>query len=176
MKNDYRIRAQKFVVEIAPYLLNCSERKDFQYAIAQYNKDYNRTMKFAYGISRIVFIGQDYVVKMTYRHSNMFGDCASEYEMYQQAEQDGFGHLFAPITLMEYNQHEYYIMPRVHNIGKEQYIHYYLTDEEREYLYDNEIEDLDDNYKNYGWDGNHPIIIDYACNRFVTYQPREEDE
>lgn len=167
MKNDYCVRAQKFIIEIAPYFEGCENRKEYIYAVGQYNKDYKRHVKFAYGISRIVFITQDYVVKISYRSDAMFGDCESEYNMYLQAQKDGFDYLFAPITRMEYNGNYYYIMPRIPNVGREWEMDEFLSDEERDYLFEHGVGDIDDNYSNVGWKNGIPIIIDYACNEFV---------
>lgn len=161
MKSDYRSRAAKFLRMIYPYIANCKEPEDYEYAVERFNGEKSRHVSMAHGISRIVLITSDYVIKIDYGTTRCYGICEDEYNFYNFAVKHDKGYLFAEITRKEINGRMFYIMPRVKGIGKkEEYVQEYLNEEDTDfvetYLYDLHNE-------NYGWKNNYPIIIDYAC-------------
>lgn len=166
MKSDYRSRAAKFLRMIYPYIANCRELEDYQDAVERFNEEKSRHVFVEHGISRIVLITSDYVIKMDYGDYFSYGTCEDEYRFYNFAVKNNKGYLFAEITRKEINGHMFYIMPRVKGIGKtEEYVQEYLDEDDIDFV--NEyLEDLHN--ENYGWKNNYPIIIDYACNVFIS--------
>lgn len=163
---DYTIRAQKFIDQIAPFLTDCDTIREFAHAVTAFNTIYHRKVIFAHGLTRIALITSDYVVKFDYGRKNdiiIFGGCQNEMNMYQQAQNEGYAHLFAKITLVTHNNRNYYVMPRVYGIGRyEEDVYDYVNDDDREWLYDHVF---DIHNANYGWYKGYPIIFDYAaCN------------
>ncbi len=165
MKTPYEIRAQKFIKDFFPFISECETYYQFSQAVAAYNYVRRRHVFMAYGLTRIAFITSDYVVKINFaRHDEnfeRFGDCETEIAVYQKAEHDGYEYLFAKISPYYYQEHNFYIMPRINGIGR------YDDDAEEHLSYDeylwvySHVHDLHCN--NYGWKNGHIVIIDYAC-------------
>lgn len=159
---DYTERATDFVKEIYPYIKNAQTSMQFQAAVACFNFDYKRKVRFEYGATRFVLITSDYVIKIDRKNAvekrKIFGGCHSEYTMYHQAKCDGFDYLFAPITRIVYQHNYFYCMPRVRNIGRPWRPHW--TMDEEDYIYDH-VFDLHEH--NIGYYHGRPIIIDYAA-------------
>jgi hypothetical protein len=113
----------------------------------------------------VCFITSDYVIKYdfgSYRNVHDFGSCADEVKLYALAEKEGFAHLLAKPTMVEYMGHSFCIMPRIPGIGKYQYdVYEYLVGDECDWVMEH-IYDVHN--QNYGWKEGHPVIIDYACN------------
>lgn len=165
MKQSYEDRAKRFIHDFYPFISECKTYYEFSQAVAAYNYVRRRHVIMSYGLTRIAFITSDYVVKINYAKSeynfDRFGDCEQEVETYLQAERDGFEYLFAKLSPYYYQEHNFYIMPRVYGIGRtEEDADYYTTAEESDWLYDH-VRDLHSN--NYGWKNGHVLIIDYAC-------------
>ena len=160
---DYIIRAKRFIREFSPYINGCNTRKQVTEAVLKFNREYNRKVIMKFGQTRIVLITSDYVVKMDYGDRlNMWGGIHDEYDMYCQAEQDGFEYLFAKITLFTYGTRTYGIMPKVTGIGKYwDDANEYMTDEENQWCEDHCLFDL--HQFNYGWKNGRVILIDYAA-------------
>lgn len=164
MKSNYITRAKKFLAQIAPYL----ERfKNVNEAVCEFNYDHRRNVIVKRGMTRYALLSSDYVVKWDYneQHVQRFGGCENEFSIYQQAENAGYGYLFAQITPVEGYKKKFYIMPRIDKIamdaGKD-CIDEYLTEDEQEYIYwDLCVGDIHD--ENWGFLNGDPVLIDYAC-------------
>ena len=165
MRNNYEVRAKKFLEQIAPFLDGCKTVWDYIDAVTAYNQVYKRHVLVRSGATRVALITSDYVIKINCGDSykcKLFGNCASERRIYKEAEKDGFAYLFAKTTPVICNHKRYYIMPRVRNIGRcDGDVNEYLTDEENDWLDEHGIFDL--HFQNYGWNNGYPIIIDYAA-------------
>lgn len=165
IRSDYVTRATKFIKQFMPYIENCKTVRQYENATFKFNNQHKRCVSCQHGLTRVVFITSDYVVKITTRTDDIFGDCETEREFYEFAISEGKEYLFAPITRVEYNNHYYYIMPRINYVdtGKAD-VDYYLDPEDaywvNEHLYDMHC-------GNFGFnkDKSYPIIIDYASVR-----------
>lgn len=162
---SYIERAQDFVREIFPYIDHefngiFNERC----SVKLFNYDHKRKVELAHGLSRIALITSDYVVKYDYdqHYVERFGGGEAECELYQQAEADGFGYLFAKITRYEYKGRSFYIMPRIKKVGSADWDAWdYMTEEESEWCYDHGVFDLHEN--NFGFRNGHVCLIDYGA-------------
>ena len=169
---DYRIRAQKMLKQIFPYIQDCAgqEGEVYETAIECFNREHNRNVHVAYGYTRVVFITSDYVIKTNItadmKDIEMYGGCEDEVIFYQFAKEQGFAHLLAEITPFEYMGQKFYIMPRIRNIGKVPYAYgeQFLKGADREFA-NKYLRDLHD--ENYGWYRNRIIIFDYAINKLM---------
>lgn len=164
MKSSYEVRAQLFIKKVFPFIKDCEEPEDYMIAINSYNKLHHRKVIVDYGMTRVVLITSDYVVKIDYgTKSRIWGSCEDEYQMYKQAVQDGFDYLFAKVTPIVFEDRAFYIMPRIHGIGSLHSGGYdvdeWLTEEENDWVNEH---CWDIHEENYGWHNNRPVIIDYA--------------
>ena len=160
MRNSYEVRAQKFIQQIAPYLKGMTDHDEREYAVDCFNFDHNRKVHYAHGMTRFALITSDYVVKVDYA-STRWGDSEDEMELYEEAVEDGFEYLFAKISRYDYKGISFYIMPRIHGIGRSwRDADWYLTDKERDWIYDH-VRDLHN--ENYGWKNGRVVIFDYAA-------------
>lgn len=91
------------------------------------------------------------------------GGGENEVSMYAIAEREGFAYLFAKVTPYDYCGKRFYIMPRIHGIGRYEYDYAdeHMTEAECEFCDRHQISDLHCN--NYGFRNGHVCIIDYAC-------------
>lgn len=164
MKSSYEERAEKFIHQIYDYIVDCADEDQFEEAVAWFNITHHRKVHFSHGLTRVCFITSDYVVKYdfgSFHDLERFGTCESEIRMYELAEREGFGYLFAKPTLVVYRGKRFMIMPRVYGIGKYDYdADEYLTVDEADWVLDH-VYDLHNH--NYGWKNGHPVIFDYAC-------------
>ena len=164
MKSSYVMRARRFAAMVYPFIRNCSTIDEYNSAVARFNLVYHRNVRLAHGQTRIALITSDYVLKIDYgKKQGRFGGCVNECRAYQKAWNDGYAYLFARISPVMVNECVFYIMPRIEKIGAE-FNDYsdaceFVTDEEREYLWDNFC---DLHYNNFGWKNGHPVIVDYA--------------
>lgn len=170
MKSDYRMRAAKLCRLLDHYIASCRTETDFSRAVTAFNLMHHRHVIFEHGISRAVFITSDYVIKIDAWEST-FGGCKDEYMVYQQAKKDGYEYLFAEITPFCYNNHMFFIMPRIKVSGmtKEYSIDEYLNWDEWTYL-SQHVDDLHDG--NWGMKNNRVVVFDYACRN--TYYDEDE--
>ena len=122
MKSDYRIRAERFIAEIYPYICEFpTSRMYYRKAIARFNHEHhNRRVECSNGAVRIALITSDYVVKFDYEpeEAHEYGGCEDEVNFYQFATEMGFQHLFAEVTPFVYKGHMFCIMPRVNGIER----------------------------------------------------------
>lgn len=165
MKSDYESRARKFAHILITLFAGCVDLDDFKFAIKEYNATHSRPLVYAHGVSRIVIMRSDYVIKFDFQPSGCWqngraGSISSEARVYEQAVADGMEHLLAKITVGTEDNRVFAIMPRIRNIGN---IHRewsdYCTCEEFEWLNDH-INDL--HYKNVGYRNDKVCVIDYA--------------
>ena len=176
MKSDYKVRARHFLEEIWPYIENCgNEPYQYRQAMRKYNFRKSRHVLVGSGCVRVALVTSDYVIKFDYcpEEARCVGGCADEYNFYQFAQEKGYGYLFAETTPFEFHGRTFYIMPRIEGIGRyENYVQDYLNDDDRdfveEYLYDMHEE-------NYGWKNGYPVIVDYACNVFLSPWENESE-
>ena len=162
MRNNYEVRAQKFIQQIFPYLEGCENNHDErEYAILAFNHDYNRKVMYKHGMTRYALITADYAVKVDYACTR-WGNSEDEMKLYEEAVQDGFEYMFAKITRYTYLGINFYIMPRVYGIGKKfDDADWYMSEDEKDWCYDHNLCDL--HKYNYGWKDDHVVIFDYAA-------------
>lgn len=165
MKSNYEERAKRFIHSIYNYITDCVEPEDFEQAMYFYNCEYNRKVIVQHGLTRVALITSDYVIKIncgTLRNLNDFGDCEKEVELYEMAEEEGFDYLLAKITPYYYGDMVFYIMPRIHGVGRTyEDANYYMTFAELDWCAEKRLFDLHNG--NYGWRNKHICLIDYAA-------------
>ena len=169
MKNDYKVRAQKFIEDFFPYIENAIKgRTIYLHKIAvcveQYCFEKHRRVIMKSGCSRAAFITSDYVVKYDYVKDAFCGNSSDELRAYQEIKKMGFEHLFAEISCFTYKGYNFYIMPRVYGIqpfGDDDVLYECLSDEEQDFI-DEYFHDLHSG--NFGFEKNQLKIIDYAWN------------
>lgn len=161
---NYIERATDFIHEVYPVI---RENLDNPYALRKIMNSFNlrnsRNVKVANGSARVALISSDYVVKWDYDLDcvDEIGGCENEIELYEIAEREGFAYLFAKITRVKYSDHYFYVMPRIHGIGRtEERAWRYMTYKEKDWCERHHLTDLHD--ENYGWKNNHIVIVDYA--------------
>ena len=163
--STYEERGKKFAINVLTRLFDgCEYLDDFVDAIKYYNAHHFRKLKYDNGVSRIVIIRGDYVVKFNYRPTGDFsdgraGDCESEQEIYARALRDGMAHLLAKTTVLTVNGLTFSIMPRIKGIGRNWCWWEHCTREEEEWLEDN-LYDL--HRYNVGYRKGKVCVIDYA--------------
>lgn len=161
---NYEERAKDFIQEIYPYLESRTISATIR-GVAKFNFEHHRKVVVKHGIARTALITSDYVIKFDTQNgqADRFGGCEDEIEFYNRAEQDGFGYLFAKVTKYTYNHYNFYIMPRIHGIGKYQYKDAwdFMTNKEYSWCYNNDLYDL--HCYNYGFRDGHVCIIDYGA-------------
>lgn len=169
MKTPYTYRAEKFIKILFPYIQKELEKEvrskdDIRACVEVFNNEKKRKAIFDSGVSRMVFISSDYVVKVDFKEKSWAGTSEDEYKMYLFARQKGFDHLFAPSTRIEYYGYFFYIMPRVHDIDKwrnEDDFYRELNEEECDFISDF-INDIHGG--NFGYLHQKLVLIDYAWN------------
>lgn len=165
MTTTYEVRAEKFAEVLLPLFINCKTLRQFERVIHEYNATHMRKLKYAHGVSRIVIIRSDYVIKFDIKPSGSFsdgraGNCLSERVVYERAEREGMAHLLAKPTIKTCSGRTYSIMPRINGVGNHRRSLYRsLTRDELDWLSDN-IYDL--HCGNYGFRRGKAVVIDYA--------------
>lgn len=180
MKSSYEGRAYKTARMLANLFEYCRTRQDFEETIDWYNTTHAHKFAYASGVSRIVFMRADYVIKFEIVPDDKWrrddGSCIagsnfSEYQMYRKAVQDGFDYLFAKTTLVYLNGRCISIMPRINGVDDcTRCCEHYLTEEECDWVYDH-VYDLHEG--NLGYRKGKPCFIDYAW--VVGGEEEEED-
>ena len=162
---NYVERAKDFIKQVFPYINECDDPWEVRERIDCFNFEHDRKVKVGNGLSRIALITSDYVVKWDYDPSEVesIGGCADEVELYSVAEQEGYGYLFAEITHVTYQNRDFYVMPRINGIGRDDfnYAEDYMSAEEKAWCSRHHLSDLHGN--NYGFRKGHVCIVDYAC-------------
>lgn len=159
MKSDYRIRAQKFVKSIYPFICDCRTESGYKVAVKAYNRAYHRNVRVEAGACRVVLMCADYVIKIDYSESSIesFGGCSEEMQFYRKAYEDGYDYLFAEITEIFYEGRYFYAMPFIPHVGEDKSWNW-NHDEESYVFY--HIGDLHE--YNVGFKGGRAVVIDYA--------------
>lgn len=167
MKNNYEVRAQKFIHKIFPIIKDImNDPYEVEDAIDLFNVTHHRNIRVHYGDARIALLTSDYVVKYTYDPETEFeiGGGENEMELYAQAVRDGYAHLFAEIGRYNYKGISFYIMPRIKHIGEYRNLYkhadFFMTDDEANWCEEHHLTDLHCN--NYGFRNGKVCIVDYA--------------
>ena len=170
MKNSYQVRAQAFIRKFYPYIeesLGATEVIPYIEAVRKFNQEKHRRVRVNNGMTRVVFISNDYVIKYNrYAESHYAGGCEEELLAYQNACKDGYQHLFAEVTRYDYRGHSFYIMPLIKGIDE-----YREDDLWMEFFSDAEIDYIEENFYdihsgNFGIHNDKCIIFDYAWNAY----------
>ena len=174
IKNDYEVRAKKFINEFAPYLKGIRITKSNSHAITKVkfyyivrsNKNNARNTRINFNIALLIDIKAANCLTNSWA-----GNSKTEMLGYQQAQKDGFEYLLAKISLYKYRNRSFFIMPRAKVATtlawkSQERLWYKLTEDERRYLRDN-FEDLHRN--NWGSLNGKLVLIDYAWNDFKKY-------
>lgn len=167
-KNDYVIRAQKFVRSFAPYIDKRVTIRSMISAVNTFNADYNRKVRLNYGASRVVFLTSDYCIKIDRADgSDAWGNCEKEYKAYLRMKRLKCREVFCPIEKYTYNNVNYYIMPMCSKADDYDVELCDITDRltvKQTHFINEHFRDLHPG--NIGMLHGKPIIIDYACNDF----------
>ena len=173
MEINYEEQAKQLIQEIYPYVCDCNDPEDYQEAIGYFNLQNHTHICFKYGSTRVVFITNNYVIKIDCGRPHDlrdFGTCAKEVAMYARARKDGFDYLFAKITRYFYKHMNFYIMPLINDVGTaEENADYYMDDIEYTWIMEQHLFDL--HSMNFGWKNGHVCLIDYAA-----YDDDDEEE
>lgn len=171
---NYEERAKDFIKEIFPYIANYMESPwSMRHCIKEFNQEKSRNVKMRAGCARIALLTSDYVVKFDYdkEEAGAIGGCANEVYMYDIAEREGFAYLFAKITHVIYQNHDFYIMPRIEGVDDcNGSAWHHMTATEAKWCRDHSITDLHDG--NYGFRDNHVCIFDYGYINSMVEDPR----
>lgn len=160
---SYEERAKDFIQEIFPYFTQMNKYA-VRRSVCQFNEEHHRKVIVSNGLTRIALITSDYVIKFDYNEEQVenFGGCEDELYFYAKAEREGFGYLFAKITKFTYEGQNFYIMPRIHGIGKtNDDAWWHMEQTEEDWCTDNGLYDL--HCHNYGWRDGHVCIFDYGA-------------
>ena len=172
---SYEERAKDFIKEIFPVIEHVNTPWSVRRQISLFNAQNHRRVIVGNGLSRIALITSDYVIKWDYDEDEIdrIGGCENEMELYTLAEQEGFAYLFAKITRYRYNDRNFYIMPRIAGIGRNEwnYADNYMTEAEQNWCSDHGLTDL--HCYNYGFRKGRVCIVDYAC-REESYSEESE--
>lgn len=171
MKNDYVVRAQKFLERFISFFPTESGRArkyrgSVKVALDKFKEKYpHQNILFCHGAVRYALITSDYVIKWDYdaNAANEYGGCAKESKIWNKVKNSSYAYLFAPITRIKVSGHYWYVMPRIHGRNYHRIAFTFLTPEERDFLNDNHIHDL--HAGNYRIVKKKVKIFDYACGR-----------
>ena len=161
MKSDYRVRAEKFIRRVYPYIENCHTPTQARRCIEKYNEEHHSHIIVENGMTRFALVYSDYVIKFDYGTDQEWaGGCEEEYQKYTEViASSPFNYLFAEMTKIQIDQKDIYIMPRVKGIGESHRCWNNLTNEEYDFIYS---VTSDVHRWNYGRYKRKPKIIDYA--------------
>ena len=161
MKSDYRVRAEKLIRKVYPYIKNCRTPDGVRKHIEEYNKEHHSKILVRNGAARFALIYSDYVIKFDYGNAKEWaGGCEEEYQKYTEViASSPYSYLFAEMTKIQIGRKNIYIMPRVKGVGESGKYWYNLTNAERRFI--NSVT-ADMHRGNYGRYNRKPKIIDYA--------------
>lgn len=166
MKTNYEARAKKFAKVLAKRFEGCVTYGDFMNAIQEYDDTHVIPLNYTHGVSRIVILRADYVIKFDYQNENSFwadgraGNCESEGRLYKFAVSEGMEHLLAKTTVLHMNGLTLSIMPRIPKVGSDdRWWGDYCTAEECNWLCRN-VGDIHE--YNVGYRHGKTCVIDYA--------------
>ena len=161
MKSDYRVRAEKLIRRVYPYIKNCRTPDGVRKHIEEYNKEHHSKILVRNGAARFALIYSDYVIKFDYGSAKEWaGGCKEEYQKYTEViASSPYSYLFAEMTKIQIGRKDIYIMPRVKGVGESGKYWYNLTNADRRFI--NSVT-ADMHRGNYGRYNRKPKIIDYA--------------
>lgn len=169
MKNDYEASALKFARLLSRWFMDCLTFRDFIEAIDRYNAHHSIPLRYEHGVSRIVILRADYVIKFDYAPdekwdngdgTNRAGGNASEEIVYERAVRDGYSYLLAKTTAVMIGGRHVSIMPQISGVNDEdKYWGDYVTEEEYDWLMEN-VNDIHEG--NVGYSHGKPVVIDYG--------------
>lgn len=164
MKHNYYERASKFIDVMLPYLAECEKVSDFQLAVKKFCYFHPRRKVLCdNGSGRIAIITSDYVIKMDrFDGSADWGNCRSEFNLYQKVKDSDFDYLFAETKPVERGQFTFYVMPRIKGVDSRQYwADAYMTDDEYKFVRSLGVRDMHPG--NFGIRHGKVCLIDYAA-------------
>lgn len=171
---NYEERAKDFIKAIFPYIAKNMESPYYvRENINKFNKENSRNVKMRAGCARIALLTSDYVVKFDYDREEVdsIGGCANEVYMYDIAEREGFAYLFAKITHVIYQNHDFYIMPRIEGVDDcNGSAWHHMTIAEANWCHNHSVTDLHSG--NYGFRNGHVCIFDYGYINSMVEDPR----
>lgn len=161
-RTSYEERGEKF----ARYLMRtifkgCRTLSQYLDAVDSYNATHVNKLICKHGVSRVVIVRADYVIKIEYgTGKDWAGGNLAECKVYDQAVKDGMAHLLAKPTLVKIRRKTLSIMPRVEHIGdRKKNWRDHCTPAEREWLFWNTADLHRDNV---GYKRNKVYVVDYA--------------
>lgn len=161
MKSHFVVRAAEFIERFIPFWEDCDSVES---AVEGYNIFYNQRATIYHGTTRYALLNSDFAIKWDYGNNfliDTFGGCQNEVNVYREAKVYGYEYLFAEIIPLKIHGYQFYVMPRIDNVGMYDDIENYLTEDENDFICDMGIQDL--HSANWGIKNNRPVIIDYAC-------------
>lgn len=178
MSNDtYKRHARDFIRAFAPYCEKVmrmpdrvfrfggytpSQERHFYEAVARrFNARWGTNIVVAAGASRVVFIGDDFVVKID-RHCEE-GTCDTEMNRYEEAREEGMEEYLLPMEVYVRKGLNFYIMPRAvaafEELGEDAILENFVSTDVFNWLYDF-VYDL--HWWNWGfWEGR-AVVLDYS--------------
>ena len=167
---SYEQNAKNWILENAFILDSLWAHRDSPAAFERAFYRDNR-VHIAYGQTRIVIIGEDFVIKINKPHSEryIFGNSRDEVRMYKKAVKDGYDWLFCRIRAMIIEHHTYYVMEKVDATAEDYGYSGHIDEEFDEYLGEEAINYINENVfdlhnENFGFIDDEPKIFDYAAN------------
>lgn len=180
--SNYESRAIKFARILVNLFCDCKAVDDYINTIHSYNCTHTRKLRYAHGVSRMVILRADYVIKFDMTPEEGFedgraGNCESELALYQRACAEGYEYLLAKPTVMTIDKKTFSIMPRINGVDNDnKYWMDYCTTDEMYWLSDN-VCDLHEG--NLGYRNGKVCVIDYAwdaCREYSNDDSWEDSE
>lgn len=161
MKSDYRVRAEKLIRQVYPYIKNCRTPARVRECIRKYNEEHHSHIIVCNGAARFALVYSDYVIKFDYGTAKAWaGGCEEEYRKYTEViASSPYSYLFAEMTKIKIGRKNIYIMPRVKGVGSSYWYWDNLTSEEQSFIHSITADMHPGNYGRYN---RKPKIIDYA--------------
>ena len=164
-KSSYIERAEKFAALLEKELSNLGYDYDdsighcnqiFINAIYNINaKKSWRARPIVCGSTRNVVLCSDYCIKVDKNLGSYWGDSQSEFQFFWNYKDSRFGPYLCPIAKVSINNYNFYIMPKVSQVGKPE-----VYDRFPAFIRNN-LRDLHE--MNIGILHGRPVVIDYAA-------------
>ena len=164
-KSSYIERAEKFAALLEKELSNLGYDYDdsighcnqiFINAIHNINtKKSWRARPIVCGSTRNVVLCSDYCIKVDKNLNSYWGDSQSEFQFFWNYKDSRFGPYLCPIAKVSINNYDFYIMPKVSQVGKPE-----VYDRFPAFIRNN-LRDLHE--MNIGILHGRPVVIDYAA-------------
>lgn len=165
MKEMYQMNAFHYIIAIYDYINNWYNWDDIIEATEKVFWHTGKSASVECGSARMVIVGEDFVIKWDYDECiKNIGGCEDEFNVYKKSLSTRYSHLLAPIYRVNFRERNFYIMPRVHNIGKQAHNNKGLDAFTTRNEYDWLIKNIGDLHSwNWGVENGKAVIIDYAC-------------